>query len=617
MRLSLFQARSDQSDRPQNHCSTPPRLRPAASFLALAIATSLFSTPPTLAQQAIQDTPRGLNPEDASKYLPIETDGQKVWKCLDSDVVIPFDAINDDYCDCPDGSDEPGTSACPNATFYCQNKGHLPATILSSRVNDGLCDPECCDGSDESDGKVRCPDTCEKVGKEFRKRAAEAENLRRAGAKIRAKYISDGKKERSTLESEIAKLEIEVEVASEKEQRLKRALELAESADAEMIERKKASPLYKTLNTHQEALRALQSKNGALKEELRTLTMLLDDLAKGYNPNYQDMAVKGAVVAYKEWRGGYETKQDKEGGEAEENSVDTQGVEGENKMLNKLLDDGDWASAKIYELVGKNVLELMDDGFGGQGGSTSDSDAGILFRIHEYLPDAVVPYFEAMVDTLLDLLIKANVITDVKRMTPRSEDEAEPENVTLARKAYNDASSNLRSIQASLEGKRNVLQNMSSRFGREAEFKALDGQCIQNNMGEYTYEYCFFGRTRQIPNKGGAPVSLGNFDTWDPSGNFNDTQDGYYLSQLYSNGQKCWNGPHRSSLVELVCDTKNALLDVFEAEKCIYSMKVSTPAVCFPSEAAANGVSPGGAGKRGKGEGKEKDEGHGKPKDEL
>ena len=28
-------------------------------------------------------------------------------------------------------------------------------------------------------------------------------------------------------------------------------------------------------------------------------------------------------------------------------------------------------------------------------------------------------------------------------------------------------------------------------------------------------------------------------------------------------------------------------MDVFEAEKCIYSMKVSTPAVCFPKPAAA------------------------------
>lgn len=32
-----------------------------------------------------------------------------------------------------------GTSACPNSTFYCNNEGHIGASIRSSYVNDGLC----------------------------------------------------------------------------------------------------------------------------------------------------------------------------------------------------------------------------------------------------------------------------------------------------------------------------------------------------------------------------------------------------------------------------------------------------------------------------------------------
>lgn len=42
--------------------------------------------------------------------------------------------------------------------------------------------------------------------------------------------------------------------------------------------------------------------------------------------------------------------------------------------------------------------------------------------------------------------------------------------------------------------------------------------------------------------------------------------DGFYLRQLYDNGARCWNGPARSSIVDLTCGTENALLDVFEAE---------------------------------------------------
>uniref|UniRef100_A0A131YV01 Protein kinase C substrate 80K-H n=1 Tax=Rhipicephalus appendiculatus TaxID=34631 RepID=A0A131YV01_RHIAP len=91
---------------------------------------------------------RGVSPDEVKHYTP-----GKTFKCLHSSGVISYDQVNDDYCDCKDGSDEPGTSACPNGRFYCErHSARSPKYILSMRVNDGICD--CCDGSDEWSGAV-------------------------------------------------------------------------------------------------------------------------------------------------------------------------------------------------------------------------------------------------------------------------------------------------------------------------------------------------------------------------------------------------------------------------------------------------------------------------------
>lgn len=100
----------------------------------------------------------GLNPEHEEYFSTAKSAGK--FTCLDNSLTISWSSVNDDYCDCKDGSDEPGTSACSNSIFFCTNKNGnklLQQKFPSSFVNDGFCD--CCDGSDESKKviKKKCP----------------------------------------------------------------------------------------------------------------------------------------------------------------------------------------------------------------------------------------------------------------------------------------------------------------------------------------------------------------------------------------------------------------------------------------------------------------------------
>ena len=74
------------------------------------------------------------------------------------------------------------------------------------------------------------------------------------------------------------------------------------------------------------------------------------------------------------------------------------------------------------------------------------------------------------------------------------------------------------------------------------------------------------------------------FNHFDIHNQYPATDYAHYKSILYDRGQHCWNGPQRSTHVVLECGEKNELLDVSEAEKCVYSMRVATQAACSPRE---------------------------------
>jgi hypothetical protein len=101
----------------------------------------------------------GIPKSLSQNYTAAIHQDSQTFSCLDNSKVIPLSKFNDNYRDCPDGSDEPGTSDGPSFDFYCENTFYNPLTIRRWSVGDGLCD--CCDGSDERFTRgANCPNTC-------------------------------------------------------------------------------------------------------------------------------------------------------------------------------------------------------------------------------------------------------------------------------------------------------------------------------------------------------------------------------------------------------------------------------------------------------------------------
>ena len=121
-----------------------------AAIVVLLVTTAVVAAKETAERVRLT---RGLAPEDAGRVLGA---GVRTFVCDGGAVVLPLAAVNDDYCDCADGSDEYGTAACAHGGFHCA--AGVPRSVPSMLVNDGVCD--CCDGSDEWAARTPCPRTC-------------------------------------------------------------------------------------------------------------------------------------------------------------------------------------------------------------------------------------------------------------------------------------------------------------------------------------------------------------------------------------------------------------------------------------------------------------------------
>ncbi|RPD62087.1 endoplasmic reticulum protein [Lentinus tigrinus ALCF2SS1-7] len=517
---------------------------------------------------------KGVSPELAARYVPTKKGSAETWQCLDGSKSIDWTAVNDDYCDCPDGSDEPGTGACPNSSFYCVNEGHIGSLIPSSRVGDGLCEPECCDGSDEAPGV--CPNVCKEVGEAYRERVKAEEKLRKTGSKIRSTYVAFAQKEKKRLEDEIAQTEQEIATREKEVARLRDLVERTESLSAAALEERKQSPLYQSLMTHVTALKSLQREHMEHLEREKALGDILDNLRTGYNPNYQDMAVLEAVRGWEQLAGlPHINDVGKDGENENEEELGSDDVTTEEEE--EAVEEGMWTAMQLEhqldDLLNTDYEALLvehDKHVGAPASPTS-----ILFNLSAYLPDALIPQYEAIRDQVVAVL---EMLGLAKGVSDRAADTSKQQ------KALNDAEHSLRLTKKEKEDAEKELARLFDPewYGAQGEWKKLHGTCIDKEVGDYIYEVCLFDEARQKPVKGGSTFSLGRFASWNNAPGVEKGSPAYYSKQYYKNGAKCWNGPHRSVTLDMSCGLENAVLSVGEPEKCEYAFKVTSPALCLP-----------------------------------
>ncbi|EDV22330.1 Glucosidase 2 subunit beta [Trichoplax sp. H2] len=473
--------------------------------------------------------PKGAQPSLASNY-----DSSRPFRCLNGLATIDFTSVNDNYCDCSDGSDEPGTSACPNGRFYCHNVGYKPLIFPSSRVNDGICD--CCDGTDEYDGKISCQNTCDEVGAKYREELRKLQEEAEKGYVMRLQYAKEGLEAKEKYKAKLQSLKADIETVRQKASELE-----AKKSEAEKSEKERLDAFEKEWEETKAKKREeyYNSKSKSTFDELDSN--------------------KDGSITVNEIIGNLAFDADGNGEVSEEEAKQALGEAGIISSYDNFMSD-------VWPKFNDKLVQIKPQGLdSGERSMEQPADS------HEVnIDDDIVAEDE-------DEAAKEHVAVaqeeDMYGQKPEHDEELK--NLVAvadkARQEYKAAEDNKNNMENEIQEIEKVL---GSDFGSEEEFAYLRGKCYQFTDREYTYELCPFDKVTQTSKSGGSQTSLGTWGSWVGAEN-------KYSKMKYEGGQNCWNGPDRSATIVISCGTEDSLISASEPNRCEYLMEFKTPAACF------------------------------------
>ncbi|GJQ08321.1 hypothetical protein GpartN1_g112.t1 [Galdieria partita] len=431
------------------------------------------------------NTVRGVNP----KQMRLYENKEGFFHCLNSSQKVPYSSLNDDFCDCDDGTDEPGTAACDGSTFYCENIGFVPMNIPSSQVNDGICD--CCDGSDEWLGYVECPNRCVQIGKRRLEQILDEVKTVKKGLNKREELKNLSSLRAAALHNKMKFLQVSIQ-------------------EAEVLERK----TKKEFDWLEHVLKVIQARELAMNVSTGNFSSnsSVADIITDRESSNDTESMNSLQIEEHEMTPNYEKNSDE-------------------------IDRCSWQTDCILETC-QNV-------------SKAYTSSHILLRLQKLF---------------FDFLSKFPVLS---KFLAGSQREIDTEILQLC---INNLQEQLENLRSGLERNRTELERIQQYFsvdyGPESVFLALRDTCLEVTSQGYHYKLCLLSQVFQ------DSINLGKFSRWDSN----------HTKMIFMDGTPCWNGPARSTIVNLICGVNETILKVSEPAKCQYQFWVTTCAVCSVDE---------------------------------